>query len=192
MKNLSEQLLQNLIEQTRSHLNYAISLQDVNEDALNHRLLQDSWSILECIEHLNLYGNYYLPEIEKQLTTFKAISDKKFKSGWLGNYFAESMLPKEQLNKMKTFKSMNPIHSQLSKQVLNTFIEQQQKMLQLLSLAHDKNLNNIRIPISINKWIKIKLGDTFRFVIYHNERHIQQAKRLLEQTNSKTERLLVN
>ena len=161
----------------------------MNEDALNQRLHQDSWSILECIEHLNLYGNYYLPEIEKQLTTSKAISDKKFKSGWLGNYFAESMLPKKQLNKMKTFKSMNPIHSQLSKQVLNTFIEQQQKMLQLLSLAHDKNLNNIRIPISINKWIKIKLGDTFRFVIYHNERHIQQAKRVLKETNSKDELL---
>ena len=62
-------------------------------------------------------------------------------------------------------------------------------MLQLLSLAHDKNLNNIRIPISINKWIKIKLGDTFRFVIYHNERHIQQAKRVLKETNSKDELL---
>ena len=80
MKILSEQLLQNLIEQTRSHLNYVISLQDVNEDALNQRLQQDSWSILECIEHLNLYGNYYLPEIEKQLTASKAISDKKYDS----------------------------------------------------------------------------------------------------------------
>ena len=191
MKILSEQLLQNLIEQTRSHLNYVISLQDVNEDALNQRLYQDSWSILECIEHLNLYGNYYLPEIEKQLTASKAISDKKFKSGWLGNYFAESMIPKEHLNKMKTFKNMNPIHSQLSKQVLNAFIEQQQKMLQLLSIAQDKNLNKTRIPISINKWIKIKLGDTFRFVIYHNERHIQQAKRVLKETNCKDERQLI-
>ena len=47
MKILSEQLLQNLIEQTRSHLNYVISLQDVNEDVLNQRLQQDSWSILK-------------------------------------------------------------------------------------------------------------------------------------------------
>ena len=51
--------------------------------------------------------------------------------------------------------------------------------------------NKTRIPISINKWIKIKLGDTFRFVIYHNERHIQQAKRVLKETNCKDERQLI-
>lgn len=182
MKILAEQLLQDLIEQSRSHLNYVIALQDLHEDELNERVHHDSWSTLECIEHLNLYGHYYLPEMEKRMQASNAQAIKQFKSGWLGNYFAESMLPKEQLNKMKTFKSMNPIHSKLSKQVLSTFIDQQQKMLQLLSAAQSKNLESIRIPISINKWIKIKLGDTFRFVIYHNERHIQQAQRVLKQT----------
>ncbi|MFN8284011.1 MAG: DinB family protein [Chitinophagales bacterium] len=184
MKTNSEQLLQNLIEQTRAHLNYVITLQDLSEDKLNQRINNDSWSILECIEHLNLYGNYYLPEIEKQLIASINKPAAMFKSGWLGNYFAESMLPKENLNKMKTFKSMNPIHSKLNKQTLEIFIQQQQKMLHLLSLAHEKNLNSIRIPISINKWIRIKLGDTFRFVIYHNERHIQQAQRVLTNTNA--------
>ena len=29
----------------------------------------DRWSILECLEHLNLYGDFYLVEIEKQILT---------------------------------------------------------------------------------------------------------------------------
>lgn len=180
MKIATEQLLQDLIEQTRSHVNYVISLQELQEDKLNQRLHNDSWSVLECIQHLNLYGNYYLPELEKHMLASTAKAATTFKSGWLGNYFAEEMLPKENMNTMKTFKSMNPIHSQLNKQVLDVFIQQQQKMLHLLSLAQQKSLSSIRIPISINKWIRIKLGDTFRFVIYHNERHIRQAQRVLK------------
>ena len=64
----------------------------------------DSWSILECLEHLNLYGDFYLPQMEKSIknTTFK--NENEFRSGLLGNYFAKTMLPEEKLNKMKTFK----------------------------------------------------------------------------------------
>jgi hypothetical protein len=39
------------------------------------------------------------------------------------------MLPKEKLNKMKTLKGMNPIRSQLNKEVINEFIQQQNNYL---------------------------------------------------------------
>jgi hypothetical protein len=44
-------------------------------------------------------------------------------------------------------------------------------------MAKRANLNTIKIPISIVPFIKLKLGDTFQFIITHNERHIEQAKR---------------
>jgi len=93
-------------------------------------------------------------------------------------YFVESMLPKPKPNKAKTFRSMDPIHSRLDKSVIDRFIEQQDSMIKLLEISKNKNLNRIRIPVSISKLIKLKLGDTFRFVIYHNIRHIQQIKNI--------------
>ncbi|MEZ0005954.1 hypothetical protein ABH942_001317 [Flavobacterium sp. 28YEA47A] len=181
MKTGTHRLLQELTTQVKSHIEYAISLEKQTEKPLNARITPDSWSILECIEHLNRYGNFYLPEIEKQINSSHSKPEAQFKSGLLGNYFAESMLPKTKLNKMKTFKNMNPIYSKLDKSVIQTFISQQKKLLTLLENAEKVSLNKTKTSISISTLIKLKLGDTFRFLIYHNERHIQQAQRVLKE-----------
>ena len=52
-------------------------------------------------------------------------------------------------------------------------------MLQLLEEAKSVDLNAVRIPISIAKFIKLKLGDVFMFLIAHNLRHVKQAERAI-------------
>lgn len=179
----TEKLINELFNLTQEHLAFAESLFLKDDAELNKRLSDDSWSVLECFEHLNLYGNFYLPEIKKRIETSHTKSASEFKSGLLGNYFAKSMLPKEKLNKMKTFNNMNPIHSNLSKQTISIFIEQQKQLLVLLNASRFVNLNKVKTSISITSLIKLKLGDTFRFVINHNARHIQQAKNVLMLTS---------
>ena len=63
--------------------------------------------------------------------------------------------------------------------VIATFLEQQEKLLLLLHQARRINLNKIKIPISIAKYIRLKLGDVFMFIIAHNIRHIRQAERAI-------------
>ena len=41
------------------------------------------------------------------------------------------------------------------------------------------DLNKTKTAISISKLIKLKIGDTFRVVVYHNERHLIQAEKIL-------------
>lgn len=179
MRIATENLINELIELTHEHLAFAESLLLKTDAELNKRLTNESWSVFECLEHLNLYGNFYLPEIKKRIETSKTKTTTGFKSGWLGNYFAQSMLPKDNLNKMKAFKSMNPIHSSLSKNTVTVFIDQQKQLLDLLKASRNVNLNKVKASISITTLIKLKLGDTFRFLIYHNKRHIVQAKKVL-------------
>ncbi|SFN15403.1 DinB superfamily protein [Paenimyroides ummariense] len=175
----TENLIKELIELTHEHLTFAEALLLKIDAELNKRFTNESWSVLECLEHLNLYGNFYLPEIKNRIETSTTKATTEFKSGWLGNYFAQSMLPKEKLNKMKAFKSMNPIHSSLSKTTVTVFIDQQNQLLDLLNAAKDVDLNKVKTNISITTLIKLKLGDTFRFLIYHNKRHIVQAEKVL-------------
>lgn len=179
MKIPTKQLISDLKKITEGNLSFAENLLNESEEKLNFRLSGKSWSILECLEHLNLYGKFYIPEISEKIKNSNTKSTEIFSSGILGNYFAKSMLPKDSLNKMKTFKSMNPIHSNLDKKVLNEFIIQQKQMLNLLNEAENVDLNKIKTSISISSLIKLRLGDTFRFVIYHNLRHIEQAKKIL-------------
>jgi len=75
---------------------------------------------------------------------------------------------------------MNPINSQLDKEVVNEFIKQQYQLIELLEKAKNIDLNAAKTNISISRLIKLKLGDTFRFVIYHNVRHIRQAENILK------------
>ncbi|MEG0916594.1 MAG: DinB family protein [Myroides sp.] len=179
MTTSTENLINELIELTNEHLAFAESLLLKTDTELNKRLTNESWSVLECLKHLNLYGNFYLPEIKNRIETSTTKATTEFKSGWLGNYFAQSMLPKEKLNKMKAFKSMNPIHSSLSKNTVTIFIDQQKQLLDLLNASRNVNLNKVKTSISITTLIKLKLGDTFRFLIYHNKRHVIQAQRVL-------------
>ncbi|CAD0225488.1 DinB family protein [Chryseobacterium sp. JV274] len=179
MKILASALLDELKEITRQHLQYAQILTQKTEEELNFRPSTDNWSTLECLEHLNRYGDFYIPEISRNISSAGKSPQSYFRPGILGNYFAKSMIPKEKMNKMKTFKTMNPIHSQINKGVIDTFIKQQEKLLELLEDARQTDLEKVKTNISISKLIKLKLGDTFRFVIYHNARHIRQIQKIV-------------
>lgn len=175
----SEAIINELIELTQKNLNDVQSFKNLTDNQLNFKHSTESWSILECIEHLNRYGNFYIPEISGRLKHSKFKVSPTFKTGLLGNYFAKSMLPKEKPNKMKTFKSMDPNNSALDRQTLDTFIQQQKSLIELLNDAKNTDLTKVKTAISISKLIKLRLGDTFRVVIYHNLRHIVQAKKAL-------------
>jgi hypothetical protein len=176
----SENLIQSQIEQTRNIINQIEKLKNYDLNTLTWKENPTSWSILECLEHLNLYGDFYLPQIETKIKQSNTKSSSEFKSGILGNYFAKSMLPKEKLNKMKTFKDKNPLHAKLDISVLDKCLAQQFTLLELLNQSRNVDLNKVKIETSISKMIKIKLGDTFQFIINHIIRHLKQIERIEE------------
>ncbi len=180
MKIKTEELIFDLIERTKLNFNKAERLKSVSIKKLNSRPSAESWSALECLEHLNLYGDFYLPEIRNRIKKSKYQPEEFFYSGLLGNYFSKSMLPKENLKKMKTFKDKDPIGSQLELSTLKRFLEQQKALLELLELSKNVSLNKTKTAISISRFIKLKLGDTFRVLVYHNQRHLIQAQKALE------------
>ncbi len=175
----TSELLNELVEMTLTHIKEGEQFKSLSLEQLNSKPNETSWSILECLEHLNLYGDFYIPEINNRMNNSNQAPNENFKSGMLGNYFAKSMLPKEKLNTMKTFKNMNPLGSDLDIKTLDRFLKQQNQLLEILEKVKNKNLNKIKTAISISKLIKLKLGDTLRVVIYHNKRHIVQANKLI-------------
>jgi len=176
----STTVISDLAQMTSNHINYGRQLLDISEDKLQFKQSSSSWSVLECLEHLNMYTAFYNTEIDKRMNASSLPFSETFKSTFLGNKFANDMLPKEGMNTMKTFKSKNPNASTLNKeQVVLTFIKLQEEMLDNLDTAKSKNLNKIKTKTTL-PLLKFKLGDTFRFVIHHNERHVVQAKRVVQ------------
>ena len=163
-------------------------------DALLIPPMPGKWSIAQILEHLNSYGRIYLPQINKAISTSKTKRAAWFNSGVLGNYFTNTMKPKnvfEVKNKMKTFKAHTPDNNLNPGKVLDEFVEQQHTLLQLLEMANQKDTNAIRVPISISKFIKLKLGDTFRFLIAHEQRHFIQARNAIKTIGLPTDKFPV-
>lgn len=149
---------------------------ELPESQLNFKESPERWSILECIEHLNRYGDFYLPEIEKSILHGKP-KDSDFKSGAVGNWFANLMKVKNgKIFKMKTPADKNPLGSMLTALTIDRFLKQQERLKSLLNQARNTDLTKTKVPISLTKFMKLRLGDTFRFFVYHIERHILQAE----------------
>lgn len=173
--------IQDCVQKTNNFILQVEVMRSKGMEALQWKRNSETWSVLECLEHLNLYGEYYLPKIKEAIDASSTKAQAHVRSGWLGNYFAESMLPKEGGKKMKTFNDKNPIYGSTDIQVIDRFLQQQQTMLRLLHASEHVNMNKIRIPVSISPWIRLKLCDVFRFTINHSIRHLHQINCILQE-----------
>ncbi|EAR01701.1 DinB family protein [Maribacter sp. HTCC2170] len=173
-------LITELLERTRSNTHKVEGFKKLSEKELNYKESNDEWSALECIEHLNIYGDFYNAAIRESIEKASTASSKIFKSGVIGNYFVNLIAPKEKLNKMKTLKENNPLGSHLNKNVLDRFIKQQNECLHLIEESKNVNLSKTKTAISFSKLLKLRLGDTFRFITAHNERHLLQAENMFK------------
>ncbi len=91
-------------------------------------------------------------------------------------------------NLKRRFKSPKASNPRFSSNILTEnstdLFEQNLLELQLIIESAEKvNLRKVRIPISISQIIRLRLGDALLFVVYHNERHVQQALNTLNHPN---------
>lgn len=183
MKQLSSiQLLENLQADAREIVLTTTRLAQQDPELLMMQPAEGRWSVAQVIAHLNSYGRYYLPAIEAAMNKNAYQKNASFKPGWIGNYFTKLMLPGKNgqvTNKMQSPKDHRPKADVHSKAVIDEFILQQQWLLQLLDRAKQTDIGRVRVPVSISKLIKLKLGDTFRFLIAHEQRHFVQIERTI-------------
>lgn len=173
----SNVLLENLMADTRQIILDAGKVENLSSAFLQILPKPGIWSIAQIFSHLNYYSRYYIPAVEEKLHQNQQGPVETFHPGWFGNYFTKKMKPAEDgtvKNKMKTTGKAIPWPQANGKEELAQFIADQHKLLRLLEIAKTANLNTVRIPTSLTKYISLKLGDTFRFFIAHEQRHMIQ------------------
>ena len=180
-------LIDDLLRRTEQATAKAKFFKQLSIDQLRYKK-GGQWSILECLEHLNLYGDFYLLEIENRIIEKGNRGGSKiFRSGLLGNYFANLMEVKEgKVTKMKTPKDKNPVNMNLTETTIARFLQQQEQLVKLLQTCRSMDLTRTKCAISLTRLIKLRLGDTLRFFTYHIERHVLQAERVCKEQNITT------
>ncbi|HEX2532254.1 MAG TPA: DinB family protein [Chitinophagaceae bacterium] len=187
----TEQLLDNLQADVRQLLLVMEYVKGLDDARLTAQPAPGKWSAAQVLEHLNAYSRYYNEVIGRTLAGTASAPKAWFTPGWLGNYFTNLMLPKdvsEVKNKMKAPKGYAFENNLDAREVVEEFVAHQTRLLELLNTARRHDLGRIRIPISISKIVKLKLGDTFRFLIAHEQRHFVQLRNALKAAGAPTDK----
>lgn len=158
----------------------------LSENQLGWKPNAQTWSCLEIFAHLNGYADFYHTAFHKkiEITRFR-VPSAQFTSSPLGRSAWQSMKLGKQKNIKRRFnapKDYNPsvTPSLVKESTLIDFQEYQKDLLNILEKSVAVNLRKVKVPISISKIVRLRLGDAFLFVAYHNERHMQQALNLLK------------
>jgi uncharacterized damage-inducible protein DinB len=190
----SETLIDQLEEDIKQIIAAGEHLRQADPVKLSYPPTKGKWSVAQVLEHLNAYNRHYLPAIEQAMVPVVRDINAWFVPGFWGNYFTKSMLPKnvyEVKNKMRAMKDYSPSNSVNVEAVFEEFTKHQRKFLQLLEIARKRDLNTIRIPITLTRLIRLKLGDMFRFLIAHEQRHMMQARNAIKAVGVSTDKFPV-
>jgi len=155
---------------------------NISEREIHWKPNANAWSIAQNLEHLILINESYFPMIDRLRNKgHKKPFTAKF--GFLVNFFGKMILKSvqpETSKKTKTFSIWKPSENSNSEDILVRFTEHQQKLKQKINDSEDLLKQNAVISSPANPKIVYKLDTAFRIIIAHEERHFQQAKKLLE------------
>jgi uncharacterized damage-inducible protein DinB len=176
-------LLTQLTAELSENILLAKQLLNKPVETLKHSPGLNSWSILQVIDHLNTYNNYYLPQIKSAVADGFTDNTNIYKSSFIGDYFVKMMQPVNQTitKKYKAAKRHLPkaVNNPI---VIDDYITQQQELLTAIQLSVNTSLTKNKIAISISPIIKLRLGDVYRFLIAHQQRHFVQIGSCVKQT----------
>lgn len=157
----------------------------VSDQQFNLRPNPKKWSAAECITHLNLTQEIYVPQMLVVIENKDKYPPAKneFNHSWIGRMAYRAMQPKENnviSFKMKTFSKFQPADETLEKDaILDTFIKYQMDMLEVITGLGDIDPEKPKINSALGPIFKMGIGDALRFMIAHNMRHILQAQNAL-------------
>ena len=143
----------------------------------------ERWSIIECLQHLNLAERFYIRNIQHKVDTLSLSqansADQLLESDWIGKAMLYAVDPQVKIKlPAPGMIRPRPIEELIPSEVMRQFIELQTLLHALLNKAVYLDWNREKVMTLFGNWLKIRLGDALRMLIAHTERHIKQAMRV--------------
>ncbi|MEM6699907.1 MAG: DinB family protein [Bacteroidota bacterium] len=175
MNHWNQQLDQNTAQ-------FVAHFENLSAEELNWKLNPNTWSIAQNIDHLIITNSTYFPVLA-------ALKSGTYQTPFVGKFgFLTSLMGKMVLNasgadrrkKIKTFPIWEPSQGELSGDIVAQFTKHQEKLKQEIETSTHLAASGIVIASPANKNIAYKLSTAFDVIVVHEQRHLEQAKEVLE------------
>ncbi|WP_375415903.1 DinB family protein [uncultured Hymenobacter sp.] len=155
----------------------------LSEQQLNRRHSPSRWSVGQCLEHLNIVGGHYLPEMRARLDRAQARKTSPaplIKRGVFGARLVAQMRSSAAEKPLVSSQRYAPTGNRLPRTVAEVFSRQLDELLRLVLQARQVDANAVRIPNPlVPLLVRLRLPDTLEFLVAHIQRHVRQAEAVL-------------
>jgi DinB family protein len=150
----------------------------LNPEQLNWQPGAGAWSVGQCLEHLCITNEVYLPAISSSLVGQPVIAVQDITPGWFGRWFIRSFIePSPQTKTARAPKKIVP-GSRVEPSVLDRFLRSNQGARELVRQACDYDVNRIRFRNPLLPVLHFTVGTGLEIVSGHERRHLLQAERV--------------
>lgn len=133
------------------------------------------WSIAQCLDHLNVTGYLYLPQLAEKIEQAAPLAGaQNYRLRWFGKLFVRQLEPPIKA-KFKAPKSFVPAPEKPLAEVVPEFLKLQDLLAEKINIADKINWARLKVVSPASKLIRINLTEAFAVITAHERRHMYQA-----------------
>jgi hypothetical protein len=141
------------------------------------------WGIGQCLEHLCIANDKYLPAIASALAGPQSTVVQEIAPGWFGRWFISTYIePSTKTRRARAPKAITP-GSQSDPAILDRFLGSNGKAREIVHRAKACDVNRIRFRNPFVPVIRFTVGTGFEILSKHQRRHLLQAERVRQAAN---------
>lgn len=161
----------------------ATLLAGLTDEQLNWQPAPGAWSVGQCLDHLCMTNEAYLPPISAALRDKPYSPVDHITPGWFGRWFIRSFIePSPNSKRARAPGKIRPA-ARIGHSVLDRFLSSNQSCRDLILRARDNDVNRIRFWNPFLPGLRFTIGTGLEIVVSHQRRHLLQAKRVKDSLN---------
>ncbi|MBA2299252.1 MAG: DinB family protein [Chloroflexi bacterium] len=156
-------------------------LAGLDDARFNWRSAPGRWSIAQCFNHLNVFGNKLLPLMDKAIErsrTNNLTSQRRARYGLFGGFFLRMTEPPARV-KVKAPKIYLPSPERPLVEEASQFAQLQEDMIKRTELANGVDLSRTKISSPFSSLLTFNLATWFAVTAAHERRHLWQAREII-------------
>ncbi len=155
-------------------------LRDLSEEQLNWRPDERSWSIAQCLDHLNVANRVYLAPMLNAIEEARrkgAVRKGSIHPGFFSRWFVANLEPPPKL-KLPAPRKIVPAVRMGKAELIEEWRRTQAEVDAVLREAAGIDLNGTRFVNPFISLIRFSVGTGFQVIAAHERRHLWQAKQV--------------
>ena len=150
----------------------------LNTEQLNWQPMPGSWSVGQCLEHLCIMNEAYMPAISAALEAKPDSPVEQITPGWFGGWFLRNFVEPSPNGRRASAPSKIRPGAKVDLSVIDRFLADNKSCRELIVRARAKDVNRIRFWNPLVPGLRFTVGTGLEIIVSHEQRHLLQAERV--------------